>query len=646
MRHVFPKEGRGGSPGFISLLHNIDDVWKTQRERVEQSAQQITDALKKLANDESAPSGKALDRSIVDSLFASYQQTFDSRNGGFGGRPKFPPHQALTLMLYDYKLHPSESVLDMINLTLTKMAKGGIYDHVGGGFHRYATDDIWFLPHFEKMLYDNAQLSRVYAEAYEITGNEWYKEVAHGINTWILRDMLDKNGGFHSAYDADSEGEEGKYYLWTVTQVNEVLGEEIAAKVIASYNISEEGNYYEEATRERKPTNIPHLTEPLNTLEQAKELRTAMVKLRKSRDTRIWPMLDDKVLTSWNGMMIGSLAYSGKVLKTPAYIDAAKRAADFILKDMKQADGRLHATYRDGTAKLNAYLDDYSFLANGLLDLYEACDDKKYLEEAVALMEVLEEHFADEKAGGFFFTAKDHEVLLSRNKDPFDGAIPSGNGIAAQVYVRLGVLLDDETYHKKAKASFTAFEPLIAKSPRGATSFVQSIAMYFDHDKTPAVASTPDATERREPVTVSAYLSALRVPPGGTIETAVQFVIDEKWHVYANQLKDKDYIPTVVEIEENALFTAKKTTYPAAKAFTSEILKSSTDVYDASPVFRSAITAKADAKPGTTELVFRIQFQACDEQVCKLPQEFTLKVPISIDPDAKKDARHPGVFTE
>ena len=639
----FPKEGKNGGPGFISLLHNIHEVWTKQPERVSQSATQISDALKQLSYAELKPSTKELDRSLVDTLIAALRQDFDLNRGGFGGAPKFPPHQSLALLLYEYEQNGDEAVMDMVNLTLLEMAKGGIYDHVGGGFHRYATDNIWFLPHFEKMLYDNAQLSRVYAQAYKLTGNAYYKHVVEGINRWVLREMLDEEGGFFSAFDADSEGEEGKFYLWSLKEVQDILGAEAPA-FAATYDISEAGNYYEEATRERKPVNIPHLSNPLTELENQTSLIASLEKLRVERAKRIWPMLDDKVIVSWNGLMIGALAYSGQVLESTEYINAAKKAANFILRDMKRADGRLYATYRKGRSKLNAYLDDYVFLAHGLLDLHVACGDKKYLDEAIRLMDTLQQHFHDPKGGGFFFTANDHENLLSRNKDPFDGAIPSGNGIASQVFVRLAELTDDDTYRTLAKKNFSTFEPLISQSPRGSTSFVQAIAQFHDTEDTPVVTSTPDAKERHAPVTVSAYLSALRVPPGGTISAAVQLAIDEKWHVYGNQLKNENYIPTRIVLEKNDRFAIAKTSYPTPNQLNSELLEETTPIYEGSPIFRSALVAKSDAEPGPTEIVFAIRFQACDDMICKQPVDIKLKIPVSIDPEAKRDRRHVELF--
>ena len=538
---------------------------------------------------------------------------------------------------------PDPELLGILTRTLDQMALGGIHDHVGGGFHRYATDRIWFLPHFEKMLYDNAQLGPVYARAYKLTDIEAYAEVARGLYDFVLRDMLDRKGGFYSAYDADSEGEEGKFYLWTPREVENVLGEEAAAELCGVYQITATGNYYEEATRKRTGQSIPHLKDFIDDADLQARCRAGLAKLREARSKRVWPQLDDKVLCSWNGLMIGALAIGGELLEEPRYIKAAEQAADFVLTAMKK-DGRLLRTWRDGEARLNAYLDDYAFLASGLLDLHEATGADRWLQEAMALAEAIDENFSD-KNGGYFFTSGDHEVLLTRNKDPLDSAIPSGNGMTTQLHMRLGKLTDDRKWIQKGMSTLNTFAVMFPNSPRGMASMLIAVSKLdektlkefavIDKDKTENGAEEkPDARSAVVPATVKAWLDRKTIAAGDKIGLRVTIALQDKWHIYAPG-DNENTIPTELRLEgdpEKANFTLEEIKYPKAEEVQDEISGGKVAVYHGKIEIKATVKAKAGVKAGEQKLPLVLTLQACDEvkKVCLIPEDHDLSIPVII----------------
>jgi hypothetical protein len=372
----------------------------------------------------------------------------------------------------------------MVEKTLRAMRRGGMYDHVGFGFHRYATDTTWFVPHFEKMLYDQALLAMAYTEAYQATGKGEYGETAREVFSYVLRDMKSETGAFHSAEDADSEGEEGKFYLWTEEQIRQVLSAEEAELVITVFNIEKGGNFHEEATGRRGGSNIPYLKKNLHEIasdlkipEQRlrARLEDARGKLFAAREKRIHPHKDDKVLTDWNGLMIAALTKGARALDEPDYAEAAKKAVDFILQKMRTQDGRLLHRYRDGQAALPANVDDYAFLIWGMVELYETTFEASYLQMALKLNDDLLKHFWDDKAGGFYFTADDAEKLLVRQKDIYDGAVPSGNSVAALNLLRLARITANTNLEEKAVKIGRAFSEAINQSPSAHTQLMLAV---------------------------------------------------------------------------------------------------------------------------------------------------------------------------
>jgi len=656
----FPPEDRTGMPGFGTVLTRLAEVWKDRRQDVETQADQLVAAMRQVSTVGGAE-GDALSRDLVTIAVNALRASFDEDHGGFGGAPKFPPHSGLRLLLYEARRTGDESILRMVTRTLDAMALGGIHDHVGGGFHRYSTDDRWFLPHFEKMLYDNAQLARIYAEAFTLTGDQEHRRVAVGICDWVLREMTDPSGGFRSALDADSEGEEGKFYLWTRDQILDILGLDEGELFCRVYNVQADGNFRDEATGHRPGSNILHLTRPLEQIAQAQaidpqqlgeRLAIARGKLLARRNERVWPHLDDKVLASWNGLMIGSLAYAGRALSEPRYTQAAQRAADFIL-DAMTADGGLLRSYRDGQAKLNAYLDDYAFLAEGLLELHQTTGRPRYLREAERLTDVLLARFRDSAGGGFFFTADGHEDLLLRSKDPFDRAIPSGNSVAAGVLTTLGRLTDRSRYAEQAAVTLEAFQSVVRRAPNSAASLALAAAWHLDQPSRPTSAPVPDtssgepradARSHQGPVTVEAFITHRRVAPGSRVHAALRLSIDRGWHVNSHRPGQDHLIPTTVDLRSGPA-VAGSVTYPEGESVALPFSQEAMSIYTGSVWMHLPVEVTREAPSGPTQLVFEVVTQPCDDRRCLAPQTHTLSLPVEVDSSASGGgSRHQTVF--
>lgn len=459
----FPPSSRGGMPGFDDVIRAVYDAWMNRREQVEEMAGQLTADLAR-AGQATAPG--ELSREFMEQGVAQLARSFDAQWGGFGGAPKFPHPMDLQLLLRYWHRTGHAPSLEMVRTTLNRMAAGGIYDHLGGGFARYSVDARWLVPHFEKMLYDNALLAGVYVEAYQATGDEHYAAVARETIDYILRDMTDPAGGFYSTEDADSEGHEGKFYVWTPDEIDAILGDDAGATFGRIYDVTDAGNF-EGANILNLPKSIEQaakiLGRDLGDLKQ--ELAASRAKLFAVREGRIHPGKDDKVIVAWNGLMIDALARAAAALDEPRYAAAAVKAADFIHEKLQRPDGRLLHTYRHGQAKLDAYLDDYACLANGLISLYEATFDATRLEEAARLLDIVLAHFADPQAGGFFYTADDHEQLIARNKDFTDASVPSASGVTAYALARLGKLTGDQKYIAAAEGTLTAAAGLMQQAP-------------------------------------------------------------------------------------------------------------------------------------------------------------------------------------
>jgi len=470
----FPKTGRMGMPGFVDVLVQIAAAWKNDRLRLIEMSEKITRGIQPRAGHDAGP------RLETDTLSKGYDQlleAFDSRWGGFGSAPKFPTPHNLTFLLRWYRRSGDRGALKIVERTLEAMREGGIYDQIGFGFHRYSVDEKWLVPHFEKMLYDQAMLAMAYTEAYQVTGKERYARVVREILTYVLRDMTDPEGGFYTGEDADSEGEEGLFYVWTPAQVQDVLGKERADLFCKFYGISPYGNFEEGRSIAHIPIPIEEFAarEKVETRELEHILGEGRERLFAVREKRIHPLKDDKVLTSWNGLMIAAMAKAYQALGDESFVKAARRAADFIQARLKTAGPRLYRRYRQGEVANPGYADDYAFLVWGLVELYEATFDLRYLEEAAELNRVMLELFWDGEHGGVFFTGREHEALITRNKEIYDGAVPSSNSVAALNLIRLGRMTGSSGLMEKATEVAKAFSKRIKAYPSAYTQFLAAL---------------------------------------------------------------------------------------------------------------------------------------------------------------------------
>ncbi len=479
----FPPEPRWGSPGFKELLLSVHAAWQDKRADLIRSSESIAQSLRDRSRADPQNIAVLPDQKTLEEAFRQFYVRFDTHHGGFGQAPKFPSSHNLSFLLRYWKRTQDPGSLEMVKKTLTAMAQGGMYDQVGGGFHRYSTDREWQIPHFEKMLYDQALLAKTYLEAYQATREQEYARVAQEIFNYVLRDMTDAQGGFYSAEDADSlppetpqSGRkiEGAFYLWREKEILEHLGQEEAWVFNFFYGIEVDGNARFDPHGEFVGKNILYgshsLEETSSALNKSVEviknsLAQSRGKLFKVRKARPRPHLDDKVLVDWNGLMISSLAFGSRVLNELKYREAARKAADFLLTKLVRKDGRLLHRYRDGQAQIFGTLDDYAFLIHGLVDLYEATFEPQYLAEAKQLTEDMIRLFWDEQEGGFYFTGSDAEKILVREKELYDGAIPSGNSIAALDLLRMGRMTSSVAWERKAAQLFKSFGREITAAP-------------------------------------------------------------------------------------------------------------------------------------------------------------------------------------
>ncbi len=539
---------RYGMPSWQQILLSIAEAWRERRDELLRSAVDILGELRRMTVTE-APAG-GIDESLPASAYQSFVRSFDASNGGWGGAPKFPQAMSMEFLLRYWKRTGDDGALQMVKKTAETMANGGIYDQLGGGFHRYATDAIWLVPHFEKMLYDNAQLVRIYLHLYQIEagGNaslnergsteeipnrrenqaEFFKRIAIETLEYVRREMLDASGAFYSTQDADSEGEEGKFFVWTPEAVDAVLGAEDGSKFCEYYDVTAEGNF--------EGANILNVKDPTHASSPGRE---QIRKLFDEREKRIKPFRDEKVLTAWNGLMLAAFAEAAAILDDPAYLDIAVRNAEFLLEnlieksatslDQKDHDdaneisntpgrsSRLLRTWKDGKAKLNGYIEDYANLADGLIELYQVSGVERYLTEAKRLADAMITEFWDGENGGFFFTSNDHEELIVRNKDFFDNATPSGNSVAADVLLRLSKYYGDERYQRFAMTALRIASAQIRGYPQGFGRTLSTIEFALSRVK--EVAITGSENNELERMVWSQYLPSKVV--------AVQRDVDE-----------------------------------------------------------------------------------------------------------------------
>ncbi len=489
----FPPVDRHNIPAFPRVLAGIAQAYREKPADVEKSTTEILGNMEKIAHRQQTT--QTLDVSALEKAAQHLSQPYDETHGGIGQAPKFPNSLVFSLFLRQAQASGDRSYLDKTVYTLRKMAQGGMYDHLGGGFHRYSVDERWLVPHFEKMLYDNALLTRLYLEGYQASGDVFFRQVAEEILAYVEREMLQPGGGFYSTQDADSEGVEGKFFVWDQDEVMQLLGEEVGEIFCRYYDITDAGNF------EHK--NILHPTLDLQQLATlfrrdvdgvTQLIAQAKHTLFAVREKRVKPGRDEKILTSWNGLMISAYAEAYKVLGNARYLEIARQSIDFILTHLCR-EGRLLRSYKDGQAKFNAYLDDYACFSAALLDVYEATFEQQYLDHAIAFSEVLLSRFWDAQEGGFFFTSADHETLISRSKSAFDGSTPSGNSVAALVLLRLFYLTESQDYLTKAETVLRLFYDGMQQNPFGFSNMLCALDFYLRRPQEIVLLGEPTAPD-------------------------------------------------------------------------------------------------------------------------------------------------------
>jgi uncharacterized protein len=476
-----PREDRFGQTGLLTLLPKIDELWKNKKAEIARSAAAIIERLSSVNKD---TRGDIPGYGLIDKAFAGYTDAYDRQYGGFGNAPKFPGTHNLSFLLHYWKKTGNKKALEMTPNTLDHMGYGGIWDHIGYGFHRYSTDREWIVPHFEKMLYDQAAIALTYLDAYQATRSQYYRETAENIFEYVNRDLSSKDGGFYTAEDADSEGSEGRFYLWTKKEIEGILDREDASFFINAFNISSGGNYRDEISGMPTGENIPYMKDSLKSISKNYDMDIVSLKERMKKITarlygirknRIRPFRDEKILTDWNAFMAAAFARGGRVLGEKAYLDKAEETVDFLLNHMTAPDGRLYHSRNREVSSIDAHLDDYAFMIMALIELYQSTFDYEHIRKALGFNKILDRHFWDEKTGGYYFTSSGNKDLIMRKKESYDGAIPSGNSIALLNLLRMGRITMDRALEERAGVLIRAFSGTVTQNPTAHGQFLIGI---------------------------------------------------------------------------------------------------------------------------------------------------------------------------
>jgi uncharacterized protein YyaL (SSP411 family) len=650
----FPPRDRDGFTGFLTVLTGVAKSWKEERNEIERAANGLSQVVRRVL-ETTGPRAKApLSRAMVTEARTRLAQQFDPEYGGFGynpenpRRPKFPEPVNLLFLLdqhrRDAKVEKPETIrqhappatpkgtdpLAMVLFTMDRMQRGGIRDHIGGGYHRYATSRYWIVPHFEKMLYDNAQLASAHLAAFELTRDRRWKDEAESTLSFVARSMTSPDGGFYSALDAETEGEEGAYYVWTLDELREALGEGPASEsFLQIYGMKREPNFTERRYVLLEPRRRAEQAESLKTTPDALEasLKPLREKILAVRDRRPAPLRDDKILTAWNGLMIAAYADAARLLGRPEYRKPAEQAADFVWSKLRTPEGRLLRSYRDGQAKLAGYLEDYAFLTHGLLKLHAATGDPNRLRQARELTDRMIADFGDPKEGGFYFTAEDHESLLARPKDPFDNALPSANGVAVLNLLALARLTGESRYLDQAENTLKTFANAMTQNPAALPTMLVGLEAFLDvrPSATPLKALVDGglANPPGDIVTASAnWADGQTVEPGRELKIRVKVVIRPGWHIQANPSGSELLKPTMLTLMPGESATLSKVEYPAGQAkILSAVAKEKILLYE------GEVEIAANVKFEGAAPTVRLEFQPCNDRACLAPAE--LDIPIT-----------------
>jgi len=624
----FPPTDMPGRPGFPTILDAVHEAWVTREAEVIDSANQISNTIEMaISRGFTALSAKALDRTLTTAALDYLQTAYSHAYGGFGAAPKFPSPANLEFLLSEYQREsglqtpptknesyqresglqtpPSqdESLLKMITHTLDMMAYGGMYDQIGGGFHRYSVDAKWRIPHFEKMLYDNAQLAKLYLQAYQLTQAPRYRRVAEDIFSFIFREMTAPEGGFYSALDAETDAEEGKYYVWTADEIRKVLGKKDAARFADVYGVDKGPNF--------EGHSVLYVPEGAAAEASVKDLSKAREKLLAARTKREYPLLDTKIIVNWNGLMIDALAYGYHVLGEERYLSAASKAAQFILDTMRKPDGELCHTYTAGVIKQDTYLDDYAFFVHGLLGLYQATGEEQWLDSAKTLTDRMIQLFWDNKNGGFFYTKADAKHLIVRTKKPYDSAIPSGNAVAVKNLLALGT-----DYRDYAGKTLRTFAESMAQSPSSFMYMHFALNDYLtpEEDQDTSGSSTVTATAK------------VKEKADAVFNVELQVKIAAGWHINANPAGQDNLIPTTVTVDANAPVEIVDIAYPKGRTTRFEFSDEPLNIYEESLMISLRLKQKPNVPEENVPITLKLTYQPCNDTECLFPQ--TLDIPL------------------
>lgn len=667
----FPPEDDRGQTGFSTVIKRISEYWTNDQKGLEETAESLTRQVQLVMKPRLALASVTIERDLVAGVTKSLMDSYDSTYGGIDfhhaapTRPKFPVPAKLALLQYAAGNGDKDAEKIVLH-TLDSISAGGIQDHLGGGFHRYSTDRLWHVPHFEKMLYDQAQLADVYIEAFHQTGNTEYRKTAEGVFRYLFREMTDPTGGFHSALDAETGGVEGEFYVWTRDEITKTLGRDEAEFFCKVYGL-DEPKVFEHGYVLHLPKSLNDVAEELKISPASLDARlnTLRQQLLSLRDKRESLLKDDKILTSWNGLMIRALANTGRVLGNSKYTKAATKAAEFILSGMRDEKGRLHRTFRGKQAKLNAYLDDYAFLVEGLLALYRTTQDKKWLEVARQLTDDQIDLFWDKNGKGFFFTSHHHEELIARTKNAYDAVLPSGNSVSVRNLIQLAQLTGEAKYQTYAEETLKVFAGNLKQTPSGTTNMALAIGEYLDafetQQKPPtengenpeadeetslrsrddlqsvvltvaAEAAGEEATSKKkkeELVTIKAFLSVDKLPSGGQCKVVMQLFVKKGWHINANPPKPKFLKPTVFSISSKQNIKLTNIRYPKPKKFELEGFDETLSVYEGQVNIYGVLEIPANLTADTDEVELKVRYQACNDVQCFPPKTLKLTGKIS-----------------
>ncbi|MCZ6632207.1 MAG: DUF255 domain-containing protein [bacterium] len=605
----FPPEDMQGRPGFPRVLQAIHTAWQERRSDLETQADQLAKMIQKIQGN---PSEKATDLSweLIQAALDHLTSRYDSENGGFSKAPKFPPDHALMLLLAEYRRTGDLELLQRVTHTLNKMAEGGIRDHLGGGFHRYATDARWLVPHFEKMLYNQAQLADVYLEAFEITKTQRYREVVEEIFQYVAREMTHPQGPFYSALDAETHAEEGAYYVWTEGDIRHHLGAD-ADLFFSAYTL---------APMPEGEGQVLHLAPDPPSISVQDRLPEWKEKLLHTREQREKPFLDDKIIVAWNGLMIGALAKGAQILDNPNYLNAAQLAADFLLKYLVDQQGNLKRIYRLGQARQEGYQEDYAFLTHGLLRLYQASHNPYYLEQSQKLTARMQALFSDPGQGGFFFSTPNQD-LIARSKSPHDSAIPSGNAVAIHALLTLFETTGSADYLQQARETLRAFSTPAQNTPGAFLHLIHGAQRYLEHH---SIHAQQLAEQPRHPV-VETKLTISSVSQTA-LEATLHLTIQKGWHINANPASEELLIPTSLTLTDSTGVALSSIQYPAPQHLQFDYADTPLGVYVGAVAIPFTLASSTRSLPDT--LVLELTYQPCDDARCLPP--ITTSIPVDL----------------